>query len=158
MGQPIPYDYRLKIVNRMKAGAKSKDLAQEYGYSESGVKKIWYRYKKEGEKGLELKYRNCGRKSVYSPEMRKLVNTLRDNNQGGDYIHSKLKLLQQNQQNQQNQQFSTLNMVRDIDLEKIPCARTLQRWWQSTEENRANHRPTNSEKKAGPILHMTHGK
>lgn len=152
MGQPIPYDYRLKIVNRMKAGAKSKDLAQEYGYSESGVKKIWYRYKKEGEKGLELKYRNCGRKGVYSPEMRRLVNTLRDNNQGGDYIYSKLKL------HQQNQQSSTLNIVQDIDLEKIPCARTLQRWWQSVGENRPNHRPTNTEKKAGQIPLTTHGK
>lgn len=127
MGKAIPYDNRVKIILRLKEGEKAKALAAEMGYSESGIKKLWYKYKEEGIKAYENKYGNCGSKSQYGMEVRSKVAELRDNMQGGCYVRSKLE-----------QKYPKIS---------IPCERTLQRWWVKEGTNRAKGRPNDYEKK-----------
>lgn len=127
MGKAIPYDYRLKIVDRIKLGETAKQLAVEMGYSEAGIKKIWYAYKKEGEDAFKTKYHNCGRTSIYDNTVRQNIKELRDNSQGGSYIRSKLE-----------QKFPD---------QVAPSERTLQRWWLAEGTNRKKGKPTDSEKK-----------
>lgn len=130
MAKAIPYDNRVRIIMRLKEGEKTKDLAMEMGYSQSGIRKLWYNYKKEGTSAYENKYNKCGRKSEYRGLVRKKVKELRDNRQGGCYIYSKLK-----------QKYPEL---------AIPSARTLQRWWVKEGSNRPKGRPGDYEKKVEP--------
>ena len=127
MGQAIPYDIRVKIISRLKTGEKADSLAKEFGYTESGIKKLWYKYKKEGAAAYKNNYGNCGQKSRYSSKLRSLVKELRDNEQGACYICSKLA-----------------QKYPDI---AIPSERTLQRWWVKAGTNRRKGRPKDYEKK-----------
>lgn len=127
MGKAIPFDYRVKIVDRLKEGEKVKALSKELGYSESGIKKIWYAYKNEGLKAFKNKYSNCGRSSIYGEEVRGLINEIRDNDQGGGYVRSKL--------GQKHPE------------KLIPSERTIQRWWVKEGTNRKKGRPLDVEKK-----------
>lgn len=131
MGKAIPYDYRVKIIARMKLGEQAKDLANEMGYSEGGVKKIWYAYKKRGKSAFKNNYSNCGRMSIYNATVRQKVKEIRDNSQGGGYVRSKLE-----------QKFP--NQI-------APSERTLQRWWLAEGTNRKKGKPTASEKKVESI-------
>lgn len=131
MGKSIPYDYRVRIVKRVQSGSSYKELSKEFGYSESGIKKIWYTYKKVGEKAFKTNYENGGRPKVYDQGVRNLVKTIRDNQQGGAYVRSKLE-----------QHHSEV-------LEKIPHERTLQRWWKADGTSRSKGRPNTKEKKVG---------
>ena len=130
MGKAIPYDYRVKIVERMKMGEKASVLSEELGYSEGGIKKIWYTYKKEGALAYQTKYANCGRNTIYPASIREAVEGVRDNMQGAGYVHSKLK--------QRNPERC------------IPSERTLQRWWVTQGSNRKKGRPADVEKKVEP--------
>ena len=138
MGKAIPFDYRKKIVKRIKQGEKAKNLAKEFGFSESGVKKIWYAYKKEGEKAYQTKYTNCGCHSIYDSSIRNTVAEVRDNMQGGAYVRSKLE--------------------QEYPDKQIPHERTLQRWWVQQGVNRQKGRPRDYEKKDGVKHPMKHGK
>lgn len=129
MGQAIPYDYRIKIVKKIESGQSYQETAEEFGYSKSGIKKIWYAYKKEGESSFITKYSNCGRTSPYQEEIRDKVDEIRDNQQGGTYVYSKLK-------------------AKYPDL-PIPSVRTLTRWWSKEQTNRPKGRPREAEKKSG---------
>lgn len=115
---------------RIKAGEKAKDLALEMGYSESGLKKLWYRYKKEGSKVYENKYANCGCKPQYGNAVRAKVAEMRDNSQGGCYVLSKLR-----------QKYPEMD---------APSERTIQRWWVKEGTNRSKGRPNDYEKKVEP--------
>lgn len=138
MGKAIPYAYREKIVARRKEGESYKSISSALGYSESGVKKIWYKYQKEGESCFKTGYNNCGRKSAYGTTVRDAVAKLRDNQQGSDYIYSKL-------------------LVTHPQL-AIPSARTLRRWWVKEQTNRKQGKPTETEKKVGVSTATTLGK
>lgn len=129
MGKAIPYDYRAKIVIKIESGQSYQETAAEFGYSESGIKKIWYAFKKEGESSFIPKYGNCGRISPYKEEIRDKVDEIRDNQQGGTYVYSKLK-------------------AKHPDL-SIPSVRTLTRWWAKEQTNRPKGRPKEKEKKNG---------
>lgn len=129
MGRAIPYDYRKKIVKRKKRGESSTSIAQDLGYSESGVNKIWYSYKKEGDSVFKNKYQNCGQSKTYNKKIQERCNELRDNNQGGAYIRSKLE--------------------GEYREDEIPHERTIQRWWQEQGLNTKKGRPSNKEKKDG---------
>jgi len=138
MGKPLAYDVRVKIVARVKSGEDYQEIATDLGCSESGVKKIWYAYKKEGEAAFHTKYSNCGVSSPYGAEIREEVNQIRDNMQGGDYVHSKLV---------------SANPDRDV-----PSARTLNKWWVEEGTNRKKGRPTKQEKKTGVRKRTKSGK
>ena len=127
MGKAISYDNRVKIISRIKNGEKAKDLAIEMGYSESGVRKLWNNYKRIGEKAYENNYSNSGQRSNYGSKVRAAVKELRDNQQGGCYVRSKLQ-----------QKYPDL---------AIPSERTLQRWWVKEGTNRTKGRPNEYEKK-----------
>lgn len=129
MGKAIPYDYRVKIVERIKSGQSYEETATEFGYSKSGIKKIWYTYKKEGSSSFIPKYANCGRSSPYNKDVRDKVSEIRDNQQGGSYVFSKLK-------------------ANHPDL-PTPSIRTLTRWWAKEQTNRPKGRPRDTEKKIG---------
>lgn len=129
MGKAIPYDNRVKIIERMEKGETAEELAEEMGYSEGGVKKIWYKYQKEGIKAYDNNYRNCGKKSSYGKKVRGAVKEIRDNKQGGCYVRSKL--------------------IQKYPGLVIPSERTLQRWWVGEQTNREKGRPKKKEKKDG---------
>lgn len=127
MAKAIPYDYRVKIVKRMKQGEKASDLSEEMGYSESGIKKIWRLYKEKGEQAYYNNYSNCGHAKSYDMAIRQAAEQVRDNMQGGNYVHSKLR--------------------QKYPLQRIPSSRTLQRWWVKQGTNRKKGRPAEYEKK-----------
>jgi len=129
MGKAIPYDNRVKIIERMEKGETAEELAEEMGYSEGGVKKIWYKYQKEGTKAYDNNYGNCGKKSSYGEKVRGAVKEIRDNKQGGCYVRSKL--------------------IQKHPGLVIPSERTLQRWWVTEQTNREKGRPKKKEKKDG---------
>lgn len=138
MGKAISYDQRLKVVERCEEGEDHEVIATSLQVSISFVKKLWRKYKKEGKSALQSNYNNCGVKSTYSSEIREAVQKLRDHKQGGNYIHSKLRLTYSDQ--------------------GVPSARTLQRWWVKEGTNRLKGRVTKSEKKSGANEHMKSGK
>ena len=127
MGKPIPYDYRVKIVERRKTGESYNSIALDLNLSESGVKKIWYKYKKVGEAAFKADYSNCGPAITYGEDTCKLLDEVRDNKQGADYVRSKL-------------------LMKYPD-KKIPSTRTINRLWVKQGTNREKGRPTNVEKK-----------
>lgn len=148
MGKSIPYSYRLEIVNRRKTGVSYATIAKELGYSISGIRKIWYNYQKNGEASLETNYKNCGRTRIYSKEIEHLVNEVRDNQQGGAYVRSKLEQLI----------LTGDKRTEALSISDIPHERTLQRWWQKSGTNRKKGKPSNEEKKVGAKHHMRFGK
>ncbi len=138
MGRAIPYAHRLKIVERCQTGHAYKDIANDLGISESGLKKFWYRYQKQGEAAIKTHYQNCGGHTKYGVEVRETVAKLRDNQQGAAYIRSK--------------------MIQHYPNLPVPDERTLQRWWNREKTNRPKGRPKEKEKKAGAALLTKSGK
>lgn len=138
MGKALSYAIRQKIISRKENGQIFKQISKELGCSESGVKKIWYGYKKEGNKVLITNYSNCGRKSTYPQSVHSAVEVIRDNKQGSNYVHSKL--------------------LKDYPELSTPSSRTLTRWWKKQGSNRKPGRPRASEKKAGQQMHIIPGK
>jgi len=130
MGKAIAYDYRVKIVKRIELGEKIKDVAEAFGYSENGVRKVWNNYKKEGVDSFGTKYHNCGVKSGYGEDIRDEVSGIRDNNQGAYYVYSKL--------------------LEKHDKGAIPCPRTLNNWWKEEKTGNAKGRPGKIKKKLEP--------
>jgi len=138
MGKPIPYDIRVKIVKRVQAGEATQSVAEAFDLSNSGVRKIWKNFQKEGERAFETKYKNCGKSSSFSQEVRDAVAEIRDNDQGAYYVYSKLQL-----------KYSHLD---------LPSTRTLNRWWVDAGTNRRKGRPSKEEKKIGAKLPTKLGK
>ena len=129
MGKAISYSHRVKIVERCQKGHSYETIAQDFGYSVSGIRKIWTNYQKQGNAALETRYSNCGSRSQYGAAIRAAIAEIRDADQGADYVYAKLLVRFPNQ--------------------KVPSARTLQRWWKRSKTNRPVGAPKQSEKKAG---------
>lgn len=115
MPSAISFAKRQKIIQRRQGGQAFQQIAQDLGLSKSGVKKIWYAYRKVGAAALENQYGKAERPSLFDDQVRQRIEALRDNNQGADYIVSKYR-----------------NKYPD---EKCPSARTLQRWWKKQGSN-----------------------
>lgn len=130
MGKALSYAVREKIISRRKKGQSFQEISICLGCSESGVKKIWYSYKKQGTVALTNNYSRCGRLSPFSQSVHQAIEAIRDNNQGSYYVYSKL--------------------VKDYSHLDLPKARTLSRWWKAQGTNRKRGRPVSSEKKHGP--------
>jgi hypothetical protein len=129
MARPIPYDYRKKIIRDRKLGKSSLDIAQELGYSLSGVKKIWSDYQKRGELSLKTSYHNCGISSIYDSSTRQIIDGIKTGQQGAPFVYSMLHF-------------------KHPEVES-PSIRTMQRWWSKEKIGRPQGRPLKSEKKVG---------
>ncbi len=129
MGKALSYAVREKIISRKEKGESFKEISLALGCSESGAKKIWYSYKKQGLSVLDNNYSGCGRTSVFPQAILDAIDEIRDNNQGATYVYSKL--------------------VKDYPSLSIPTARTISRWWKKQGKNRQRGRPVSSEKKLG---------
>lgn len=129
MGRAISYTKRQKIIERRLRGDIFSTIANDLGVSVPGVKKIWYAYQKKGAAALTTTYNNCGAKTRYPEKVRDLIDQLRDNQQGADYIVSKV----------------------EAKYPDIPCpsVRTLQRWWQAEGTSLARGRVATAKKKSG---------
>lgn len=138
MAIPIPYDLRKQIIKLRNTGMTYSSISKEVGYSLSGVKKIWYRYQKEGEESLTTQYHNCGRKSDFVQAVHDAIAEIRTGDQGASYVYSKLK--------------------QDYPHLQRPCIRTIQTWWEKASTNRPKGRPSNKEKKLGLNESTKHGK
>ena len=138
MGKALSYAVREKIIFRREKGQSFKEISVNLGCSESGAKKIWYAYKKQGIPALSNNYSRCGGRSKFTQAVHDAVNEIRDNNQGATYVYSKL--------------------VKDYSHLSIPKARTLSRWWKKQGTNRQRGRPVSSEKKDGQNKPITLGK
>lgn len=138
MGKALSYAVREKIIHRREKGQSFGQISLDLGFSVSGVKKIWYAYKKQGTSALSNNYSNCGGTSTFPQSVKAAVNLVRDNNQGGNYVRSKL--------------------LKDYSELRIPSSRTLTRWWKKEGTNRQRGRPRKTEKKAGLQLLTTPGK
>ena len=138
MGKALSYAIRQKIIIRREKGQSFEQISIDLGCSKSGVKKIWYAYKKLGASSLTNNYSNCGKKSTYPTTVKSAVDLIRDNRQGGNYVHSKL--------------------LKDYSNLPIPSSRTLTRWWKKEGTNRKRGRPRKNEKKVGQQMPTTLGK
>lgn len=115
MGRPIPYDYRVKIIRDHQSGKGVKQIAEDLNYSFEGVRQIWRRYRKEGEKGLQTDLSRCGRKSPFGTDIRQKILEVKTGEQGAPYIRSVL-------------------LARYPDV-PIPHERTIQQWWKNAGQN-----------------------
>ena len=138
MGKALSYAVREKIIFRREKGQSFREISDSLGCSESGTKKIWYAYKKQGLTALSNNYSQCGGSSKFTQAVHEAVNEIRDNNQGASYVYSKL--------------------AKDYSHLTIPKARTLGRWWKKQGTNRQRGRPVSSEKKDGQEKLITLGK
>lgn len=119
MSKPIPYDYRLKIISDRKKGMTYAAIATKRGVSVRSVKTLWYRYAKNGEAGLKTNYSKCGRKPVYTQEIKDLVNAERK----GFGAPSLKDILEEKYPDK-----------------KFPHERQIQLWWQQQGSNRPKKR------------------
>ena|SRR5438270_1622916 len=62
---------RRKIIWLYQSGLDTIDIAQQFGASESGVRRIWQQYRQEGRD--EPAFANCGRKPLLSDEQKQQV-------------------------------------------------------------------------------------
>jgi len=138
MGKAIPYDVRIKIIERCKDGEDYSDIANDLQFSVSGVKKLWYKYRRQGDAAIGTAYKNCGRRSPYGDDIRDAIKEIRDNTQGAEYVLSKLKMR--------------------YDSKLLPCARTIQRWWAAEGASRPRGAVPKREKKGGAGKYTTLGK
>lgn len=121
MAKKIPYKVREGIISDRSSGMNYDVIASKYGYSVSGVKKIYYRYKRLGKAGLSDNYHLCGSKYAYAKDMRALITSSRKGKEGALFIRSVLQ--------------------EKFPAERIPHERTIQRWWKSLGLNQPKGRP-----------------
>jgi transposase len=62
---------RRKIIALYQSGLETGDIAQQFGASESGVRRVWQQYREQGRD--EPAYANCGRKPLLSDEQKQQV-------------------------------------------------------------------------------------
>jgi hypothetical protein len=111
MGKALSILQRHQIVGLRKAGQTYQTISEQLDLSFSSVRTICQRYQKEGEKGLETNYNNCGKSAVDSSNLiyraalwLKHLHPL----WGTPRIHTKLKERYSNQ---------------------VPTIRTIDRWY-----------------------------
>lgn len=111
MGQPIPYDIRVKIIRDRNAGHKLVAIAEETGYSLAGVKKIWRQYRQKGESALKADYSRCGKtpRKHFSDAIEAEITRRKDGLAGAGYLYSVLREAHPE--------------------ERIPSQRAIQRRW-----------------------------
>lgn len=129
MASAIPYDYRKQIIQGRQSGESFESLSMRLGYSQSGIKKIWYHYKQEGESSLYSAYENCGKSCEYDQEIFDLIDTIRTGKQGAAYVYSMFQLKHPDK--------------------KAPSLSTIKRYWCTKGTNRKSGRPSKQEKKTG---------
>ena len=117
MPKPIPHDIRIQIIREHQKGTPLSRIAKSLGYSVGGVRKIWKRYQAQGDLGLLLRYERCGRRSIFDGELRELIASVKDGDQGAPYVRSLL--------------------THQYPERLIPHERTIQRWWKASGTNRA---------------------
>jgi transposase len=62
---------RRKIISLYQSGLETIDIAEQFGASESGVRRVWQQYREEGRD--EAAYANCGRKPLLSDAQKQQV-------------------------------------------------------------------------------------
>lgn len=95
MGNPIPYDVRVKIVRDSRSGQSHQCIADAVGYSKEGVKKILRQYREQGESALKPDYSPCGKKprKHFPTEIEEEIARRRLGLAGGPFVHSVLREL-----------------------------------------------------------------
>lgn len=116
MASPIPYDIRIKIIERRQSGKTFQQIAEEFGYSDRGIKKIWKRFQDHGQTGLKTSYAKSGRPSLCDQSLWNLIDQVRHGDQGAPYIRSVL--------------------LERFPDRVIPHERTIQRWLKARGLNR----------------------
>lgn len=107
----LSIDKRWLIVSERLSGKNLLEISKEQHISYSTVKRIWSRYKKEGEKGLKPSYENCGRTGSRYAKFYDLAITLKQENPswGSPYILTILS--------------------KEYPNENLPKVRALQNWF-----------------------------
>jgi len=62
---------RRKIISLYQSGLDTADIAQEFGASESGIRRVWQQFREEGRD--EPAFANCGRKPTLSEEQKQQI-------------------------------------------------------------------------------------
>lgn len=135
MPAPIPYAHREEIVRRKQGGQWLREIAQDLGYSQWGVRKIWRRYRDHQEAGLRPAYRRGPGPIRKRPEVyAQAIAWKREHPTWGAGLIRSLLL----------QQWSP---------EEVPSERTLQRWWQREGLNRRPRRGVHQRKDRAQEVH-----
>lgn len=115
-----PISKRRLIISEKNKGKTLTAISRESGIPYSTTKRIWQSYLKYGDKGVELKYKNCGIKRPKYYLIYRLSTWLkkRHSDWGAPVI---------------------LTILRDrYPEEKLPTARTLQNWFQEKGINKTH--------------------
>jgi transposase len=62
---------RRKIISLYQSGLDTTDIAQEFGASESGIRRVWQQYREEGRD--EPAFANCGRRPTLTEQQKQQV-------------------------------------------------------------------------------------
>ncbi len=112
MPRPIPYERRREIIRRKQAGESLSEIAEALDLSYWTVRQIWRRFRDEGEKGLQNRYRSGPRERKFATEVyQKAIQLKQEHPRWGAGLIRSLLLEQ-------------------WPKEEVPSERTLQRWWE----------------------------
>lgn len=115
-----PIDKRRLVISEKNKGKTLIEISTEQGISYSTTKRIWQSYRQLGDKGIELKYQNCGLSQPKYYLIYRLSTWLKRRypDWGAPYI---------------------LTILRDrYPAEKFPTTRTLQNWFRVKAMNKTH--------------------
>jgi transposase len=64
--EPYPLSVRKRIIEKYQAGLDTTDIAEDYGYSLAGVRRVWQRFRETG--SLAPRRAKVGRKSNFDAQ------------------------------------------------------------------------------------------
>jgi transposase len=112
MPRAIPFAIRQTIIEHHQAGQPLAAIAQEFQLSYRAVRTLWYRYRTDGDAGLQTNYAHCGSaQHHFSTSLQELACSLKRAHPrwGAGLIHVQLH--------------------KQFPAQTLPSWRTLQRWW-----------------------------
>jgi transposase len=65
---------RRKIISLYQSGLETADIAQQFGASESGIRRVWQQFREDGRD--EPAFANCGRKPTLTQEQMQQVRAI----------------------------------------------------------------------------------
>lgn len=118
MPRAIPLSLRSRIIELCQTGKSAAEVSRMLNLGYSGVAKLWRNFRQTGISALEINYHRCGRSSLYSPELREVVDAFLVDNEhlGAPYIRSQL--------------------LHQGVFSCVPHERTIQRWWRVAGTNK----------------------
>jgi Helix-turn-helix domain len=136
MPRAIPFAIRQTIIERRQTGHTLAAIAQEFQLSYRAVRTVWYRYRNDGDAGLQTNYAHCGAAQHRFPaSLQEFACSLKRAHPrwGAGLIH--------------------LQLQKQFPAQPLPSWRTLQRWWRQAGLQSPRRRAASTQRTRGQQPH-----